>query len=202
MLLLLVGVALSLGLSYYFALSGNPIAGWREERAVRSFYEGRYHMSFDVLKSNYDYKRGEFSFDLTPEKNPEHHFTTTLYETNHRDVYGETRATAYLRRQIADTLTMDDSVEAFRFHVSENYDSPAPMETDLMKRLGQNQYTISFSFDVAHLGSSALETLFDDVRGHVESAMDVPVGGLTLRLSAYDGTDYAHEEMTLMLGSD
>lgn len=202
LLILCLGLALSVGLYYYFALSGNPITGWREGRAVRSHYESRYPMSFEVSGSDYDYKRGTFSFELTPERDPEHRFSTTLHETSYKDVYGETRATAYLRKRTEDALTFNGPVEHYRFHVSEAYDSPAPMETDLFKRLSQNDYTISFSFDVERLDTTVLTPLFNEVKANVEDAIDLPIGGLTLRLSAYDGTDYAFEEIRIRDGAE
>jgi hypothetical protein len=43
--------------------------------------------------------------------------------------------------------------------------------------------------------AASLRRIF--VKAKVEDAIDVPLGGLTLRLSAFDGTDYAFNEIMI-----
>jgi hypothetical protein len=196
-IILIVVLFLSVVAYFYVALSGNPFVMWQQQRAVVKVYENRYHEPFDVIGSNYDYKRGEYEIELSPKSNPEYEFRTTLYEASQIDLYGKMRSIAYLRELIVGAIGSDYADEKYTFNVSEDYRSPGVLETDMMKRLSQNMYTVSFSFDVPSIDTDEMDAMFMEIHDKIFKAIDVPIEEMTLRFSAYDGTNYHHFETTL-----
>ena len=197
LLILIVIIILSIVAYFYIALSGNPFVMWQQQRAVVKIYEDRYQEPFDVTDSNYDYKRGEYTVVIAPKSNPEYEFRTTLYEASQIDLYAKLRTITYLREQVILALGSDYSDFEYTFNVFEDYRSTSLMETDMMKRLSQNMYTISFSFDVESIDEEELNLIFMDIHTKIEETLDVPLGEMTLRFGAYDGTDYHHFEISL-----
>lgn len=165
---------------------------WQQQRAVVKIYEERYQEPFDVTDSNYDYKRGEYTVEIAPKNNPEYEFITTLYEAGQIDLYAKLRTLTYLKEQVIIALNSDYSDFKYTFNVFEDYRSTALMETDMIKRLSQNMYTTSFSFDVESIDVEELNSTFMEIHTKIENTLDVPMGEMTLRFSAYDGTDYHH----------
>lgn len=188
---------LSIVVYYYFALSGNPLIMWQQKRAVVKIYEERYQEPFDVTDSNYDYKRGEYKVEIAPENNPEYEFETTLYEASQIDLYAKLRTINYLREQVNLALDSEYSDLEYTFNVFEDYRSTGLMETDMMKRLSQNMYNIDFYFDVESIDVEKLNSIFIGIHTKIEKKIDVPIGEMTLRFGAYDGTNYHHFELSL-----
>ncbi len=197
LLILIVIIMLSIVAYFYIALSGNPFVMWQQQRSVVKIYEDRYQEPFDVTDSNYDYKRGEYTVEIAPKSNPDYEFNTTLYEASQIDLYAKLRSITYLREQITLALGSDYSDLEYSFNVFEDYKSIGAMETDKMKRLSQNMYTVDFSFDVESINADNLNSMFMEIHTKIEERFDVPIGELTLRFGAYDGTDYHHFEMKL-----
>jgi len=94
-------------------------------------------------------------------------------------------------------LGSDYSDLEYSFNVFEDYKSIGAMETDKMKRLSINMYTASFSFDVESIDADELNSMFMEIHTKIDEIIDVPIGKMTLRFGAYDGTDYHHLEMKL-----
>ncbi len=69
--ILIVVIFLSIVAYFYIALMGNPFVIWQQKRAVVKIYEDRYQEPFDVMDSNYDYKRNEYAVVISPKSNPE-----------------------------------------------------------------------------------------------------------------------------------
>lgn len=192
LLILIVIIILSILVYFYIALMGNPFVMWQQQKAIVKIYEDRYEEPFEVIDKIYDYKRKEYEVEIAPKSNPEYKFDTTLYESRQIDLYGKLRSITYLRELILLALGSDYSDFEYSFNVSEDYQSPGVMEIDMMKRLSLNMYTIDFSFDVSIIDVDELNSMFKEIYTKIDEIIDVPIGELTLRFGAYDGTNYHH----------
>lgn len=191
LLALIVSIA-AFALYFYFQLSGNPIEGWQEKRAVLKIYEERYGEEFEVTDTSYDYKRGEFSFTMHPESEPVISFRTTLDETGRIDSYGSLRAENYIRDLVFESLGSEYEYLEYTCYVYEHYDSRGNMEADLMTRLGMNDYVVDFSWDVEKINSEEIDAAFGEIVEKISERLVDPIGSLTIRVGVFDGNDYYH----------
>lgn len=195
----IIAIALLSFISYFYvALSGNPIVKWQEKQTVLRIYEDRYDdEDFKVIRSNYDYKRGEYFYTLEPEENPHLKFTTSVYESTGHDLYAELRAENFIRQIVEDALngTFDPLTTTMNIH--EQHTTIADAESDVLKRLRQNTYVISVSMDVDLLDTEAVDAATIEMGHKIDTALDTTVGGLKLRVSVYDGDNYHFSDVNL-----
>jgi flagellar basal body-associated protein FliL len=174
----------------YFSLSGNPIVMWQQKQAVLRIYEERYDENFKVIRSNYDYKQHKYFYTLEPEENSDFQFTTSVYESRQRDPYAELRAEDFIRQIVEEALTNSLNPQTTTMNIYEEYDAAGDTESDVLKRLGQNRYVISINIDVELLDSEEVDAATIEMGHKIDSALDTSLGGLKLRVSVYDGTNY------------
>lgn len=184
-------------LYFYVKLSGNPFDGFHEQKEVIKIYENKYAEDFIKISSSYDYKRSEFSFEISPKSNPEIIFTTTLAETTQIDRYAQTRALEYLYKIISDSLGTDFDHLKYRFNIFEEYDSPGILERDLTTRLSLNHYIADFSWDTPLLDPSEADVVFSKIARRIEDHLVTPMGELKIRAGVYDGKNYHYTEIDL-----
>lgn len=194
---LLALLTLSVVLYFYIALSGNPIEGFLEQRQIIRFYEQKYNEDFNLLRSDYDYKRKEFTFSVASENQPEITFSTTLDETTRIDAYAAARCREYLYKVISDALGSDYDHLMYRVNVYEDYNSPGSLEPDLTKRLSQNQYTMDFSWDVTRLEPLQVDSVLKEMAWRISQRLEFSIGALRIRAGVYDGKDYYHADIKL-----
>ncbi len=187
---ILVIAIVSVAAYFYVSLSGNPLVMWQQKKAVLRIYEERYEEEFRVTRSHYDYKRYEYSYTLEPAENPGFIFTTSVSEARQRDLYAKLRAEDFIRKNIEEALkdNLDPDVSSINIH--EEFDAVNTTESDVLKRLGQNNYVISISMDTDLLTPDALEAAAIEMGRYIDSALNIPLGSLKLRLSVYDGASY------------
>jgi hypothetical protein len=186
-----LSIAILLIVAYlYFSLSGNPIVMWQQKQAVLHIYEDRYDEDFKVIRSNYDYKQHKYYYTLEPEENSDFQFTTSVYESRQRDLYAELRAEDFIRQIVEEALTNILNPQTTTMSIHEEYDAAEGTESDLLKRLSQNRYVISISIDVDLLDSEVVDAATIEMGHKIDSALDTSLGGLKLRVSVYDGTNY------------
>jgi len=190
-------VILSFAVNFYIQLSGNPIEGRKEKRALLRLYEEKYGEDFKVTYTSYDYKRNEFSFTMHPESDPESSFRTTLYEAERNDAYGELRARRFLSDLVMEALGSDYDYLDYKINAFEEYDSPDLLEGDLNKRLAMNHYKIDFSWDVEKTDPVEIDRVFIDMVERIEEKLTFPVGGIVIRVGVFDGEDYHHNQVVL-----
>jgi len=193
---------LSVAAYFYVALSGNPIVKWQEKQAVLRIYEDRYdEEDFKVIRSHYDYKRGEYFYTLEPEENPHLKFTTSVYESAEHDLYAELRAEDFIRQSVEDALNglPDPLVTSLTttMNIHEQHTTSADAESDVLKRLRQNTYVISVSMDVDLLDTEAVDAATIEMGHKIDTALDTTVGGLNLRVSVYDGDNYHFSDVNI-----
>ena len=188
---------LAFALYFYIALSGNPIEKWREQRAVLNFYESRYDEDFKVIAADYDYKRNEFEFRLTPKNHSDLEFDSTLDETSRIDQYGAARSKAFLYDILSKAFGSDFDNLEFRVNVYESYDSQGIQETDLYSRLGQNEYVVDISWDAPELEPTKIDASFNEMVHRISDKLVTPVGSLKIRASVYNGKDFYHVDRVL-----
>jgi hypothetical protein len=181
---------LSVAAYLYLSLSGNPIVMWQQKLAVLRIYEDRYDEDFKVIRSNYDYKQHQYFYTLEPEANPGFKFTTSVDESRQRDLYAELRAEDFIRQIVEEALKNSLDPETSTMNIHEEYNTSGGTESDVLKRLGQNRYVISISIDVEPLDPEAVDAATIEMGHKIDSALDATLGGLKLRLSVYDGTNY------------
>ena len=190
-------VIASFAVNFYIQLSGNPIEGWKEKKALLRLYEEKYGEDFKVTYTSYDYKRHEFSFTMHPESDPESSFRTTLYETERNDAYGELRARGYLSDLVMEALCSGYDYLDYKMNVFEEYDSPGLLEGDLNKRLALNHYKIDFSWDDEKIDPVEIDRVFMDIVERIEEKLTFPIGGIVIRVGVFDGEDYHHNQVVL-----
>jgi hypothetical protein len=190
-------VIASFAVNFYIQLSGNPIEGWKEKRALLRLYEEKYGKDFKVTYKSYDYKRHEFSFTMHPESDHESSFRTTLYETEQNDAYGELRAGRFLRDLVMEAIGSDYDYLDYSMNVFEEYDSPGLLEGDLNKRLAMNHYNIDFSWDVEKTDPVEIDRVFMDNIERIEEKLTFPIRGIIIRNGVFDGEDYHHNQVVL-----
>lgn len=198
LLMMVVLICLSTIAYFYFALSGNPFVMWSHKHAIVELYENRHAESFIVTSSSYDYKRGEYEVELSPKLNPDIKFKTSLSEADRVDLYGRARSIKHIKDQVLTALSSTYTTYEYSFNVYEDYTSPGVLETDLMTRLSQNRYVVSFSFDVASINSEALDELFSEIQAKIAQSLSGQLNNMTIRFSAYDGTNYYHAEYMII----
>lgn len=184
-------------LYFYIGFSGNPIVGYQQQREVIKIYERMHTEDFVKISSSYDYKRDEFSFNVSSKSQPEIIFTTTLDEANRIDKYAQAQSIKYLNKVINDSLGTDFNHLQYRVNVYEEYDSPGIMEHKTITRLSLNYYVIDISWDTSMLDPLEVESLFADMAHRISEHLDTPVGGLKLRVGVYDGKNYHLGEIDL-----
>ena len=182
---------------FYVALSGNPIVMWQQKRAVLRIYEDRYDEDFNVIRSSYDYKRGEYFYTLEPEGYPHFKFNTTVNESTQHDVYAELRAEGFISQIVEEALKNRLDFQAATLNIHEQHTTSAATESDVLKRLRQNAYVISISMDVDQLNPEAVDAAAKEMGHKIDSALESTLGGLKLRVSVYDGTDYHFSEVDI-----
>ena len=185
-----LSLALAASLYFYIAFSGNPIERWQAKAAVRTFYEDRYSEEFKVLRWDYDWKRHEFEFVLSPAGQPDMEFTATLEETSRIDNYGGARSREYFYTVIDEALGSEFDYLNYRVNVHESYDSPGSMETNLARRLSQNEYVIDFTWDTEKINEPEIDVVLESVAKRIAGRLDRPVDSLIIRASVYDGTNW------------
>lgn len=193
----LVIVILSFLLHFYFSFSGNPVVRVLESRAVIQFYVNRHDEDFKVIRSSYDYKRGEFSFQVAPSHQPDLTFVTTREETSRIDQYSRTQAINYLRTVLTEGLSSDIALLANLVNVSEELTSPHVLEKDVQERLRVNSHVVSFSWDVQIIDEQAVNDALKIIEVAIAERLDVPVGSLKIRVTVYDGTNYHFSEIIM-----
>ena len=194
---LLALALLSFVINFYIALSGNPIHQWQERREIIKFFESRHDEDFSVVRSDYDYKRSEFEFTLISNAHPDLEFRTTLNETTRVDKYAELRSEDFLYATIGKALGSDYDHLAYHVNVHEDLFSPGLLESDLNKRLSQNDYTIDFSWDTDAIDEGHADQILEEMAQKIAHRLTVPVGSMKLRVSIYDGTNYYFSEVAL-----
>jgi len=194
---ILVLMVLAVVLYFYMAFSGNPIERFQERRAVVEFYESRYEEDFEVLRSSYDYKRGEFSFRLAPKNRDNLVFTTTLGETRSVDRYGQLQATNYLETVIRESLEENPGDIDYQLYVYEEYTSPGILETDLQQRLRLNSYTVSIAWDTETIEEKEVDAFLETTAEHTMEILDISVGRIRFRANVFDGEDYYFSDVVV-----
>lgn len=190
-------IILSVIAYFYVALSGNPIVMWQQKQAVLRIYEDRYDEDFIVIRSDYDYKRGEYFYTLEPEDYPHFKFNTSVYESTQHDVYAELRAEDFIRQTVEEALKNSLDFQAATLNIHEQHTTSADTESDVLKRVLQNDYVISISMDVDQLDPGAVDAAAIDMGHKIDIALNATLGGLKLRVSAYDGTNYHFAEVDI-----
>ena len=195
---LFLSLALAAALYFYLVFSGNPIERWQAKAAVRKFYEDRYPEEFKVLSWDYDWKRHEFEFVLSPAGQPALEFTATLEATSRLDNYGGARSREYFYTVIDEALGTEFEYLNYRVNVYESYDSPGRMETDLARRLSQNEYVLDFMWDTEKIKEAEIDAVLEAVAKRIEGRLDPPVGSLIIRASVYGGTNWYLPDKTVI----
>jgi hypothetical protein len=189
--LIILAIAFMTVVSYlYISFSGNPIVMWHQKQAVLRIYKDRYYEDFKVIGSNYDYKQQKYFYTLEPEENPGFIFTTSVYESRQNDLYAKLRAEDFIRQIVEESLKNSLNPHNTTMRVHEEYDAAGGTETDVLKRLGQNRYVISISIDVEVLDPEAVGAATIEMGHKIDRTLDTTLGGLKLRVSVYDGTNY------------
>jgi len=184
-------------LYFYIGFSGNPIVGYQQQREIIRIYERMYTEDFVKISSSYDYKRDEYSFNVSSKSHPEIIFTTTLDEANRIDKYAQAQSINYLSRLVSDSLGTDFDQLQYRINVYEKYDSPSRMERDPTTRLRLNYYIVDITWDTATLIPSEVDLILEDMAKRIADHLNTPVGELKIHVGVYDGKNYHSEEMTL-----
>lgn len=195
---ILISLALAAAIYGYFTFSGNPIERWQAKAAVRKFYEDRYPEEFKVLSWDYDWKRHEFEFVLSPAGQPALEFTATLEATSRLDNYGGARSREYFYTVIDEALGTEFEYLNYRVNVYESYDSPGRLETDLDRRLSQNEYVLDFTWDTVKIMEAEIDAVLESVAKRIAGRLDPPVGSLIIRASVYDGTNWYWPEKVVI----
>lgn len=195
---LFLSLALAAALYFYLVFSGNPIERWQAKAAVRKFYEDRYPEEFKVLYWDYDWKRHEFEFVLSPAGKPALEFTATSEATSRSDNYGGARSREYLYTVIDEALGTEFEYLNYRVNVYESYDSPGRMETDLARRLSENEYVLDFTWDTVKIKEAEIDAVLEAVAKRIEGRLDPPVGSLIIRASVYGGTNWYLPDKTVI----
>lgn len=184
-------------LYFYIGFSGNPIVGYQQQREIIRIYERMYTEDFVKISSSYDYKRDEYSFNVSSKSHPEIIFTTTLDEANQIDKYAQAQSIKYLNKVIDDSLGTDFDHLQYRVNVYEDNDSPGLMEHNPITRLNLNHYVVDFSWDTPLLDPLEVESLFAEMTERIAGHLDTPVGRLKIRVGVYDGKNYHNGEIDL-----
>ncbi len=182
---------------FYVALSGNPIVKWQKKQVILRIYEDRYEEDFKVIRSHYDYKRGDYFYTLEPVENPQLKFNTSVYESTQRDLYAELRAEDVIRQAVEDALNGLLDPQSSTMNIYEEHNTLGGTETDVHKRLRENHYVISISRDVDLLDPGAVDAATMDMGQRIDTALGAAVGGLTLRVSVYDGDNYHFSDVDI-----
>ena len=190
----LIIIILSLALTFYFSLMGNPFVMWQQKQEVLNIYNNRYTEGFRVIDSHYDYKRGEYFYTLEPIKNPDFKFSTSVFESTHHDVYAELRAESFIRHKVEHALDDYFDPRTTSLNVHEQYGTQGNTESDVLTRLRQKEYVLSVSIDVDQLDPEAIDDTTFELGHTIDNLMDSPIGSLKLRVMAYDGTNYHFSE--------
>lgn len=193
----LILVMLSLTLSFYFSLMGNPFVMWQEKQKVLNIYESRYTDGFRVIDSQYDYKRGEYFYTLEAKDNPDFKFRTSVFESSHHDVYGELRAESLIRHKVEPALDDYFDPRTTSLNVHEQYGTQGNTESDVMTRLSQKEYVLSVSVDVDLLVPKAIDDTTFELGKAIDKLMDLHIHRLKLRVAAYDGSNYHFSEVEI-----
>lgn len=127
---------------FYLALSGNPISRWSQNRTCVTYYEKTYGIDFTVYQSSYSYKRHAFEFKVGPTDRPEIFFSTSVDALDHDDGYGPRLVGYYIEKTAESLLTPQYGKLSLIINAFEQSDPLNKTETDPLKRLTQNSYSL------------------------------------------------------------
>lgn len=194
---LVVLTMLAFSVKFYIGFYGNPIERFSQQRAIIRVYETRYDEDFNIVSSSYDYKRNEFSFNISSKSHSEIVFTSTLDEADRIDRYAASLCTEYLYKMVSEALGKDFDNLQYRINISEDYQSPGLLEHDPTTRLRQNQYVIDLSWDPSVIDTLKVDAILADMKLRISERLDKEIGGLKLRAGVYDGKTYYSNEVDI-----